>query len=59
MDNPTFAKIRDLLSKNDKIAIAVGQNPTLDTMAAALSLALSLEKMGKQVVIASPTSPLV
>lgn len=59
MDNPTFAKIRDLLSQNNKIAIAVGQNSNLDTMAAVLSLVLALEKAGKQIIVASPTQPLV
>jgi len=59
MDNVAFQKINDLLTKNDKVGIAVGKNPTLDEMAAALSLYLSLKEINKQVNVASPTQPIV
>lgn len=59
MDNPTFQKIRDLISQNNIIGIAVGQNPSLDTMAGALSLFLGLEKTGKTATIALASEPLV
>ncbi len=59
MDTSAFQKINDLLEKNDKVAIAVGKNPTLDDMAAALSLYLSFKQINKQVTIVSPTNPIV
>lgn len=59
MDNSTFQKINDLIGKNDKLGVAVGQNPTLDEMAAALALYLSLSQIGKSVSIASATQPIV
>lgn len=59
MDNSTFQKINDLIAKNDKIGVAIGKNPTLDEMAAALALYLSLSQIGKSVSIASATQPIV
>lgn len=59
MDNSTIQKIRDILSKNDNIAIAVGKNPSIDEMAASLSLYLILKEANKKVVIGSPTQPIV
>lgn len=58
MDNALVQKIRDEISKNDNIAIVVGKNPSIDEMAAALSLYLLL-KENKKVIIASPTQPIV
>ncbi|MCL5432753.1 MAG: hypothetical protein M1524_01390 [Patescibacteria group bacterium] len=59
MDNPNLQSIKDILANNEKIAIAVGKNPNIDEMAAALSLYLSLGEIGKSVVIACPTDPIV
>ena len=59
MDNDSIQKIKDVLDKNEVIGIAVSKNPNLDEMGAALSLYLSLKADGKQVLIASPTEPLV
>jgi len=59
MDNIALDKIRTLLSKNDKISIAIGKNPGIDEMAASLALYLSLTQSGKAVSIACPTQPLV
>jgi hypothetical protein len=59
MDTVTLQQIRDLLQKNNKIAIAVGSAPSVDDMAAALSLYLSLSQLNKSVSIASPDLPLV
>lgn len=59
MDNVALQQIRDIIGKNDKIAIAVGRSVTVDDMAAALSLYLSLLQMRKQVTIASASQPTV
>ncbi len=58
MDNAIVQKIRDEISKNDNLAIVVGKNPSIDEMAAALSLYLLL-KENKKVIIACPTQPIV
>lgn len=52
-------KIKEFIDKNDTIGIAVGKNPTIDEMGAALALFLSLTQNGKKVTIASPTAPIV
>lgn len=52
-------QIRDIIGKNDSISIAVGKTPTLDEMASALSLYLSLVHENKKVSIACPTTPIV
>jgi len=54
-----FEQINNYIEKASKIGIAVGKNPSIDDLAAALSLYLSLEKQGKNVSIASATEPLV
>lgn len=59
MDTASYQEVRDIVDKSEKIAIAVGSNPTLDTMGAALSLYLSFSSLGKQASIASPTEPVV
>ena len=59
MDTNLQARVSELLQKNDKIAVAVGKNPSIDDMAAALSLFLGLNKLGKKVFIASSSQPLV
>jgi nanoRNase/pAp phosphatase (c-di-AMP/oligoRNAs hydrolase) len=59
MDSALLQKIREILAKNDNIGIAVGKNPSIDQMAAALSLYLLLKQARKKVSIASPTQPIV
>lgn len=59
MENTYIQKIRDLLSKNDNIAIALGSKSSMDEMAAALSLYLLLRDANKKVSIACPTQPIV
>lgn len=59
MDNGALQKIKDAISKASNIGIVVGGNPSLDQMAAALSLYLSLKKANKKTVVASPTNPIV
>lgn len=59
MDNFNLKSIKDLLDKNDKIGIAIGKNPGIDEMAAALGLYLSLTQSDKSVSVACPTQPLV
>lgn len=58
MENTIVQKIKDAISNSDNIAIAVGKNPSIDEMAAALSLYLLL-KDNKKVTIACPTQPIV
>jgi len=52
-------KIKDLLSRNENIGIAVGKNPGIDEMAGALSLHLALSGAGKKITIVCPTEPIV
>lgn len=59
MDNLTFSKIKESVERYNNIAIAVSNNPSVDQMAAALSLYLSLQSLGKNVTVASPSMPLV
>ncbi|CAN5122433.1 hypothetical protein BH11PAT1_BH11PAT1_2280 [soil metagenome] len=59
MDNTQLQKIKDVIATADKVGIAVGENPTVDDMAAALSLYLTLTQANKAVSIASPTEPIV
>jgi hypothetical protein len=59
MDNLTFSKIKEALSKYTNVAIAVPVDPTVDEMGAALGLYLSLKSMGKTMSIATPNNPLV
>ncbi len=59
MDQTTLQKLKEAISKSGSIGIAVGQNPSIDEMGAALSLYLLLKNAGKRVSIASPTDPIV
>lgn len=59
MDQTTTERIRNLISQHQSAGIVVGKNPSVDSMAAALSLYLSLVASGKQAHIASPSDPLV
>jgi len=59
MDNTSLQKIKDAIAKSTNIGIVVGQNPTLDQMAAALSLYLLLNQVRKRAVVATPNNPIV
>jgi nanoRNase/pAp phosphatase (c-di-AMP/oligoRNAs hydrolase) len=59
MDNTTAQKIKDAITKSKNIGIVVGSDPSLDQMAAALSLNLFLKQTNKKVTVACPTDPLV
>ncbi len=59
MDNRVLGQIKDFIGKNKKIGIAIGKNPGIDEMGAALCLYLSLQTFGKDVSIACPTEALV
>jgi nanoRNase/pAp phosphatase (c-di-AMP/oligoRNAs hydrolase) len=59
MDNVILEKIKELLAKNENIGIAVGKNPGIDEMAAALSLYLALSEVSKKVTVVCPTETIV
>ena len=59
MDNLTLEKIKDLIAKNENIGIAVGKNPGIDEMAAALALYLAFLQGSKNAVITCSTEPIV
>lgn len=59
MDKQTAQNIRNLINQSKNIAIAAVKEPSLDQMAAALSLYLGLETMGKKAEVVCPTPPLV
>src|SRR3989344_5531910 len=59
MNSTNVQKIRDAISQNEQIGIAVGKNPNLDQMAASLALYLSFTASGKKVNIVCPTQPIV
>jgi len=59
MDKSTIQKLKDALAKSKSIGIAVGHNPSVDEMGAALSLYLLLKTANKTVSIASPSDPIV
>jgi nanoRNase/pAp phosphatase (c-di-AMP/oligoRNAs hydrolase) len=59
MDNVILGKIKDLLAKNESVGIAVGKNPGIDEMAAALALYLALSEVSKTTTVICPTEPIV
>jgi c-di-AMP phosphodiesterase-like protein len=59
MDNVILEKIKGLLSQNENIGIAVGKNPGIDEMGAALSLYLALTDASKKITVVCPTEPIV
>lgn len=59
MDTTALQRFKDALGQNDRVAIVVGKNPSLDEMGAALSLYLSLKATNKAVSIASLSQPIV
>jgi nanoRNase/pAp phosphatase (c-di-AMP/oligoRNAs hydrolase) len=59
MDHVMLEKIKELLAQNVAIGIAVGKNPGVDEMAAALALYLSLSETGKKISVVCPTDTIV
>lgn len=59
MDNQLLQNLKETIEKSEQIAIAVGKNPTLDQMAAALSLYLTLQAANSKVMIVSASEPIV
>jgi nanoRNase/pAp phosphatase (c-di-AMP/oligoRNAs hydrolase) len=59
MDNLTFSKIKEAIEKYENIAVVTRGNPSVDEMGAALSLYLALKSTGKNITVASPSTPLV
>ncbi len=59
MDNQLLQNLKSSIEKSDQIAIAVGQNPSVDQMAGALSIYLTLQNAGKKVTIVSASEPIV
>lgn len=59
MEEKTLQKLKELITNNETIAIAVGKNPNIDEMGAALALYLSFLSSNKSVTVACPAEPLV
>lgn len=59
MHSQTFDKTSDLIAGAKHIGIVLGEHPSVDTTAAALSLYLSIEASGKKVDIIGATAPTV
>ncbi len=59
MDKVTLQKLKDAIAKSNSIGIAVGKEPSVDDMGAALALYLLLKGANKKVSIASPSDPIV
>lgn len=59
MDKQILQKLKDAIGKSNSIGIAVGHNPSIDEMGAALSLYLLLKNANKKVSVASPSDPIV
>lgn len=59
MENLTFKQIREAIEKSKNIGIVTPEDPSLDKMAAALALYLSISQGDKSVRIATPKNPLV
>ncbi len=59
MDNATLQRLKEALQRSKSVAVAVGKEPSIDEMAAALSLYLSLQAMGKNTAVLSATEPIV
>lgn len=59
MDKTTLQKLKDAIAKSNNIGIAVGREPSVDEMGAALALYLLLQAAGKKASVASPSDPIV
>lgn len=55
----TYQRLSEALSRAKSIAIVTPKDPSLDQMAASLSLYLSLSSEGRNVAVATPSEPLV
>ena len=55
----TISRLNEFLQSKKSIAVVTSKDPSVDQMAAALSLYLSLSSAGRQVTIATPNNPLV
>lgn len=59
MDKLSYKRVAEFLGKSQNIGIVTPKDPSMDEMASALSLYLSLSDTGKNVAIATPSEPLV
>lgn len=59
MTNEDLQQIQNLVTSAHRVLVLTHKNPSIDTMASALSLFLALSKMGKDVVVAMESLPLV
>jgi len=59
MDDALMQKIKDAIAAANTIGVVVGQEPTVDEMAAGLSWYLMLNAVNKKTVIATPKDPIV
>ncbi len=59
MDSQALQQIKDIIDQNDQVTIAVKQQPSLDELAAALSIYLTFTQAGKKVSVVAPENPLV
>ena len=55
----TYSKLTELLGKSKSIGIVTPKDPNLDQMGAALALYLALEGSNRDVIVATPSAPLV
>lgn len=59
MDKISYKRISEFLAKSQNVGIVTPKDPSMDEMAAALSLFLAFEDSGKNLAIATPSEPLV
>jgi hypothetical protein len=59
MTNEDLQQIQALVTSARKVLILTHANPSVDTMASALSIYLAMQKMGKDVTVAMESDPLV
>ncbi len=59
MDSQALQQIKDIIDQHDQVTIAVRQQPSLDELAAALSIYLTFTQANKKVNIIAPETPLV
>jgi hypothetical protein len=59
MDTNNLQRLRETLAKNNNFAIVTGEKPSIDEMAATLSLFLMLKQAEKKVIVACPSEPIV
>lgn len=59
MDTNALSQIRDLIARSNNVAIVVSANPSVDQMAGALALSLSMNAQNKKAYVISPTNALV